>query len=184
KVKALESEIGPAAQIDDSEDQRLVHRHVGRAKALDAGFVSQGLAKRRAQHQPRVLHRMVAIDLEVALDGHLQVKKPVAAEGGQHVVEKTNARLEPGRSFPVEVERETDLGLLGRPFPGDNSLLVQRIHSHPRFVYGVAAPLWSRLSMASAWAGSPSSLARAFPTSPMARTDAGLIATTLERSEE
>ena len=95
----------------------------------------------------------------------------------QHVVEKADPRLGLGSTFTVEIEGEADLRLPRL----DRSLVATRSVAIARTQLPSAFDSPKRLSIASACAGSPSSCAKALPSSPIAATAPGESATTLER---
>ena len=59
--------VGPAAQVQRHQAQRLVHRHVAVRGADDARPVAQRPVERLAQADRHVLHRVVRVDVQVAL---------------------------------------------------------------------------------------------------------------------
>ena len=87
------------------------------AVATDALLVAKAFDEGGAQRPPHVLHRVVAVDVQVARALDRQVYQRVAGQQRQHVVEEAQARLDPGHACPVDVERQANVGLGG--FSGD-----------------------------------------------------------------
>ena len=54
-------------EVDDGLHERLVERHGRLAEATDAGLVAERLAHGLAEHEPHVFHRVVVVDVQVAL---------------------------------------------------------------------------------------------------------------------
>ena len=71
--------------------------------------------ERRAQRERGVLHRVVRVDLQVALGAHGQVEAAVPGELVEHVVVEADAGGDLGLAGAVEVDLDEDLGLLGDP---------------------------------------------------------------------
>ena len=87
----LPDQVGPVAQVDRGANQRLVHRHIGVAKADHARIAAHGFLERLAQHDADIFHRVVLVDVEVALGLHVNVHGGVLGKAFQHVVEEAHA---------------------------------------------------------------------------------------------
>jgi hypothetical protein len=81
-------------------------------EAAHAGFVANRLGKGLAQGDADVLHRVVAIDVQIALCLDVQVQHAMAGHLVEHVLEKGHAGGKPGRAFAVQVELHPDLRFL------------------------------------------------------------------------
>ena len=77
---------GAAAHIDGGKGQRFIHRHIEAAEPRNAGLVAQRLAQRLAEHNPRVLHRVMGVHLKIAVGADLQPEPAVHTEGLEHVL--------------------------------------------------------------------------------------------------
>ena len=78
------------------------------------------LAKRRDQRLTErdagILHRVMIVDMQIALGADLHVDQRVAGKMLQHVIEEAHARVAIIAALAVEVDLDRDLGLAGRPF--------------------------------------------------------------------
>ena len=81
--------------------------------AADAFFVAHGLRHRLAQGDANVFHRVVAVNVQIAFAGNLQIDQAVASDLVQHVVEKTDAGGELGLTRTVQIQTHTNLGFGG-----------------------------------------------------------------------
>ncbi len=109
------------AEVDRAERQGLVHRQADVAVAPDAGTLAERLVDRPAQHERRVLDRVVLVDVHVAAGAHLEVDERVAREQGQQVVEEADRRLDRHPPGSVEVDPDANLGLCRRSLRGARS---------------------------------------------------------------
>ena len=60
-------EARPAGEIDDDAGQRLIQRHIGMAIAAYAFLVTQRLSDGLTQYDAHVFHRVVIVNMGVAL---------------------------------------------------------------------------------------------------------------------
>ena len=81
--------------------------------AGDAFHVAERLAQRCPKRDADILHRVVLVDMEVALGVDRQVDQAVAGDLVQHVVEEADAGLDPALAGAVEVDGDRDVGFLG-----------------------------------------------------------------------
>ena len=109
----LPDQIGPVGEIDGAAGQGLVHRDIGVAEAADSLEAVQGLVDGLADDDARVLHRVVEIDVQIALGADLQIDAAVTGEAVEHVVEEANAGLDIGHAGAVQIDADADLGFLG-----------------------------------------------------------------------
>ena len=103
--------VGPPAQIDGAECQRLIHRQHAAAVPHQPGLVAQCFFYGRAQRNADVLNGVVAVYVQVAAAGDAYIKQAVAGEAVQHVVKKADARVQVGPAGAVQVNRQRDLCL-------------------------------------------------------------------------
>lgn len=80
------------------------------AVATDAFFVADGFGKRLAEGDTDVFHRMVVVDMQIALAFDIQVDQPVTGDLIQHVLKKRYTDIESGLSGAIKVDRGFDLG--------------------------------------------------------------------------
>src|SRR5438445_484662 len=102
----------PPADVERHFDERLVHRGHAQAVAADARLVAERFRERLAQRDPDVLHRVVRVDLEIALRRHLEVEARVHPELLQHVVEERQARMGGRGAGAVDRQRDPHTRLL------------------------------------------------------------------------
>ncbi len=104
---------GPATEVDHRTDQRLVHRHIRMAVPPDPFLRPQRLGKRLPQRDPRVLHRVMEIHLNISVRLDLQIHQAVPRQKRQHVVKKRDLRPDHALSSPFHGELDGNLRLLG-----------------------------------------------------------------------
>ena len=80
---------------------------------MDARLIAQGLAQRLADDDAGVLHRVVAVHLQVACGLDREVNQAVTSQGGEHVVKEADSGVDLNRAGTVEVEAHLDLRLCG-----------------------------------------------------------------------
>src|SRR5690606_14035210 len=98
--------------------QRLVHRQQEEAVASDARLVAQRALERIAENKTDVLHRVVIVDINVAIAPHVEVEQPVLREQRQHVVEERHARIHFCTTGAIDRECQLDLRLGGLALDG------------------------------------------------------------------
>ncbi len=103
--------VRPAGQVHRRLHQYFVERHVDTAEPAHPSLVAQGLAQRRAQGESRVLHRVVGVDVQIALCPYGQIEPAVSAELGEHVVVEADPGGDVGASRAIDGELDPNLGL-------------------------------------------------------------------------
>ncbi len=81
-------------------------------------LVAQGLVQRRTQADADILHRVVVVDMGVALGGDLQVETAVLAEGFQHVGQERHGGFHLVGSGAIQVQGQFYVGFFGFTFEG------------------------------------------------------------------
>src|SRR6185437_7513051 len=81
--------------------------------AADALAVAERLGQALAEHDARILGRVMVVDVQVALGAQRDVDQAVAAELLEHMVEEADAGLDVILAGAVEIDRGGDAGLLG-----------------------------------------------------------------------
>jgi len=120
---ARADEERPAAEIDDAAGQAFIHRHKRLARegvlrveaaavAPDTSLVAQRLGQRLPHGDADVLHRVMTVDLQVALRRYFEIPSRVRAELLQHVVEERQSGVGGRGSRAVERQLHSDVGLL------------------------------------------------------------------------
>ena len=114
----LEHQHRPARNVDHDARQRLVHRHVDRGIAGDAGHGAERLLHGLPERDADVLGGVVVIDMEVAIGLHRDVDARMPGQQVEHMVEKADAGRNLGHARAVEVHRDLDVGFLGLALDG------------------------------------------------------------------
>jgi len=83
-----------------TRDRRLVHRHVDRGIAGDAGHGAERLLHGLSQRDADVFGVWVMVDVEVAIRLHRDVDAGMAGEQVQHVIEEADAGRELAMPVP------------------------------------------------------------------------------------
>ena len=105
----------PARQIDRDVGDGLLHWHGAVTVSGDTLFVVQCLKQGLAETYPDVFDRMVRIDLQVAFCPDDQVDFAVLAQVREHVVEKTDARVDFIFALAVQIHCAGDIGFVCLP---------------------------------------------------------------------
>jgi hypothetical protein len=92
---------------------RPVQRHIGVTVAANTLLVAHGLGKSLAERDAHIFHRVVAIDVQIALGIDIEIDQAVAGDLVQHVVKKTDAGGQFGRTTAVQVDADGDLRFCG-----------------------------------------------------------------------
>ena len=109
----LDIGVGPPRQVDDGARQGFIQGRVGRTEAGDSRPLAERLIDRRAEGQGAILGGVMIVDMEVALAAQGEVEAGVLGQGGQQVVEETDAGGDLGDAGAVEVKLERYIGFLG-----------------------------------------------------------------------
>src|SRR5690606_14994048 len=130
-------EIGSSGYVDRRARQRIVHRQQRARVPPDPGLVGEGLAKRLADGDPRVLSRMMHVDMEVTLRPDIQVDQRMARQLLEHVVEKADPGLHLVSAGAVEIYGNRYFGFARLAFNGSRSHDFRSVT--PRSISGDAA---------------------------------------------
>jgi hypothetical protein len=85
------------------------------AIASDAPLVAEGLEKGLPQGDPAVLHRVMGINVQVALATQLEIAHRMLGKSTQHVIQKSHPGLHLGLALAINIEVHADGGLAGLP---------------------------------------------------------------------
>src|SRR5690606_36971946 len=108
-----EDEEGPTGDVERCARKSAVHGQVAGGVAADALLVADGLADRLAESNADIFHRVVEIDVQVALAGDIHVDERVARKLIEHVIEEADAGRHFMRAGAIEIDRDGNLGLVG-----------------------------------------------------------------------
>jgi len=89
---SIDDRSGAPAEINCGNTQGFIHGHDKISGTHDATFVAESSVKRLAQGDAHVFYRVVLVNIEIAFGFELEIKRSVAREQFQHVIEETNTR--------------------------------------------------------------------------------------------
>lgn len=98
-------------KVHHNAAQSLIQWHVGMAVTANAFFVAHRLGKGLAQGDAHILHRVVAVDVQVTLTLNVQIDQTMTGNLVDHVVQKTNPSMQSGLATAVQIDANGDLGL-------------------------------------------------------------------------
>jgi hypothetical protein len=104
---------GPAGEIDGHVGEGFFHRKHEKAVTPDAAFVADGLRDRFTQADADVFHRVVIIDVQIALGVHGEIEEAMPADVVEHVIKETDARGHIHFTRAIQIDRQLDLRFLG-----------------------------------------------------------------------
>jgi len=105
-----EDEEGASGHIQRDTRQRLVHRQQAIGIAGDATQITKRLTDRLAEHNARIFHRVMLINVQVALGFDLDVDEAVTGDLVEHVIEEADTGLDRSLSRSVKIDGRLDLG--------------------------------------------------------------------------
>ena len=108
-----EHEERTTGDVECDARQCFIHRQKAIGIACDATQITQRLTDGLAQHNACVFHRVMLINMQIALGLNRNVDEAVTGDLVEHVVKKTNACGEVGFTRAVEVDLDGDLGFVG-----------------------------------------------------------------------
>ena len=113
----------PPGEVERDQRERFVHRQQEAPVTADALLHAQRLRESVAHGQTEVLHRVMAVHLQVALRLHREIESAVPREEREHVVHERDAGIDFAFSGTVQVPLHINRSL-GR-FP------INFARSHP-----------------------------------------------------
>ena len=105
---AFEHGIGPAADIQCDLRLGLVHGQQ-ETEAADTAFVAKRGFDGFAERQRDVFHRVMFVDLEIALAAKHERETAVARNLVEHVIEETDAGVDFDRVARVQIDRDGEI---------------------------------------------------------------------------
>ena len=93
--------------------QRFIQWDIGMAITTQTFFVADSLAECLAQSNADIFHRMVGIDVQIALGLNGDIHHAVTGNLVQHVIKETQPAVQRGGSGSIEVDGDRDLGFEG-----------------------------------------------------------------------
>ena len=124
----------PPAEVDSSDRQRLIHRHHKIPGTHDALLIAQRNPECLTQRDAYILHRVVLVDIEIALAHQRQIEPAMPRKQLQHVIEKPYPRLDRVHALPIDHQRQRDLRLrrIALDCPSPHRIFA-RAHAHSPF---------------------------------------------------
>src|SRR5260370_7766128 len=105
----IQDTIGPSAKINRGSGERFVHGHQEIAGAQDAAFGAERFLYGFAEGDADVFDGMMLVHIEVATGIHAEIKRTVARNQLEHVVEEADSRGNARRSTPIEIQFQPDV---------------------------------------------------------------------------
>ena len=91
--------------MSSAQKERLsIHRHEARPNLRRMPFLSPNACDGRAEHDARVLYRVVAVHFEIALSADRQVNKPLTGDGREAYDPKSRCRRYVGIALAVKLD--------------------------------------------------------------------------------
>lgn len=104
---------GACGEVERAGHLRVIHGKPEMAVATDTALVAERFCKRLAEGGCRHPHRVVVVDVQIALGADFQVDRRMAGELVEHVVEEAHPGLAARGAGAVEVDGDRDGGLVG-----------------------------------------------------------------------
>ncbi len=80
------------------------------AVAADAALIPEGGRESLSEREAAIFHGVMGVHRQIALANEIQIHRRVFGKQGQHVVEKGDARFDPGFPFPIKIKPQGDSG--------------------------------------------------------------------------
>ena len=105
----VKDQKGSAGKVHSRQYKGLIHRKNHTAEAADPFFCAYCLAERLSEHNSCIFDGMMAVHFQIAAGRHLQIKKTVAGKTVQHVVEKTDSRMNICLAAAVQIDGDRNI---------------------------------------------------------------------------
>jgi hypothetical protein len=102
-----------AAQIEGRGNERFFHRQREMPITANSPLVAQGLLDRLAEADADIFHRVMLIDMQIAIGLNGQIDQGMPGEQLEHVIEKAYAGGDVCLAGAIEIQFEPDIGLFG-----------------------------------------------------------------------
>ena len=99
-----EDEKGPARNVDGDTGQGLIHGQMYIRIAGDALHIANGLTESLTKRDADIFHRVVVINMQVALRFDRQINERVAGNLVEHMVKKAHPRRDVALACAVEID--------------------------------------------------------------------------------
>lgn len=100
----------PPGKVYDDARQGFIERHIAVTVAAYAFFVADGLGKCLTQGDADVFHRVVGIDMQIALGDDIQIDQTMARHLIKHVLKKRHASIETRFTAAIQIDLHRNLG--------------------------------------------------------------------------
>lgn len=107
----IEFQPRPAGKVDHDARQGLVKRNVAMAITGQSLFVTPGLGQRLPDGDTDILHRVMRIDMEIAIGLHIKIDQAMTGNLVEHVVEERYASGKLALTGAIKIETHGNLRL-------------------------------------------------------------------------
>src|SRR5260370_8936801 len=105
--------IGPSSEINRSGRESFVHGHQEKTGTQNAALGAESSLHGFAEGDADVLDRVMLVNIEVAAGAHVEIKRAVACNQLEHVVEETDSCGDARPSAPIQIEVQPAVGFVG-----------------------------------------------------------------------
>ena len=106
-------QIRATGQIDTAKYQCLVHGKNHASITANPCFIAQCFFNSRPQYDSGIFDRVMAVHIQIAVYGKIQIKESMTCKSIQHMVKKSDAGIQAGFSGSVQIQTHRDLRLFG-----------------------------------------------------------------------
>ena len=106
-------QIRPAGKIKRNQRQHFVHRQDHMSVTCDPRLVAESIGDRLAESEPGILHRVMAVNFQIAFHTNFKIEFSVLCKQGQHVIHERDPRGNRGGSLSVQINGNCNIGFFG-----------------------------------------------------------------------
>lgn len=110
---AMHLQTRPPGEINHHPRQRLIKRHVTVSVAGQSLFVAPRLGQSLTKRDTDIFHRMMGIDMKIALGVDIQINQTMTGDLVKHVIKKGNTGGKFALTSAVKIQTHGDLRLQG-----------------------------------------------------------------------
>jgi len=119
-------QVRTSAQINRHLSKGFIQWNRGKSESLDPRLFAQRLMQGLSHDNPDIFHRVVLVDVDIALGLDRQVEEAVFGEEIQHMVKEPNGSVDLPPPGAIQIPCDTDIrflrGTVKRGLPGDTVL--------------------------------------------------------------
>src|SRR5713101_9374646 len=105
--------LGPSAKINRGSGERFVHGHQEIAGAQNPAFGAERFLYGFAEGDADVFDGMMLVHIEIATGVHAEIKRAVARNQLEHVVEEADSGGDARFSPSIQIQLKTDVRFVG-----------------------------------------------------------------------